>query len=293
MHKIEKAVKVGVMIKNIIKRLAKSQLTGFISFLILWEGLHFLLKTHTVPSPFETVCFLFTIPVILLEHSGASVLRVVVAVAFSLIIGVPAGIFLGINNTAKRLLSPLLYFIYPIPKIAFLPVFMLLFGLGNTSKVIIIIFIIVFQIMLSVRDGVDSIGPVYFKVMDSLCVSVRQKYKYLVFPAVLPQIFTGLRISIGISLASLFFAENYATQYGIGYFILSAWTKMNYVEMFSGILTLGFIGILLFFILDKIESLCVPWKKQSVKNWQIKKSSPHVALLYWRLFAERIFIIII
>ena len=82
----------------------------------------------------------------------------------------------------------------------------------------------------------------------------------------LPNLFSGLRISIGISLASLFFAENYATQFGIGYFILSAWTKMDYVEMFSGILMLGFIGILLFNLLDRLESVCVPWQRRSVDN---------------------------
>ena len=140
---------------------------------------------------------------------------------------------------------------------------MLLFGLGNTSKILMIIFIVVFQIMLSVRDGVAQIEPVYFKVMDSFCVSPRQRYRFLIVPAMLPQLFSGLRISIGISLASLFFAESYATQFGIGYFILSAWTKMDYVEMFSGILTLGFIGILLFFLLDRLESVCVPWQKGS------------------------------
>ena len=245
-----------------IKYMTHSKLIGFISFIIVWEALHLVLKTHTVPSPFETVAYMATIPIKLLTHSGASILRVVTAISISLAIGIPAGILLGTNETCKRLFSPLLYFIYPIPKIAFLPVFMLLFGLGNTSKIIIIIFIIVFQIMLSVRDGVSQIDPLYFRVMDSFCASNKQRYRHLIFPAILPQIFTGLRISIGISLASLFFAENYATQFGIGYFILSAWTKMDYAEMFSGILTLGFVGILLFYVLDKIESASVPWNKR-------------------------------
>ena len=243
-----------------IKHMTQSKLIGFLSFIILWETLHLLLKTHTVPSPFDTVAYMVTIPTKLLTHSGASILRVLAAVSISILIGVPTGILLGTNKTCKRLFSPLLYFIYPIPKIAFLPVFMLLFGLGNTSKIIIIIFIIVFQIILSVRDGVTQIDPLYFRVMDSFCANYKQKYRYLILPAALPQIFTGLRISIGISLASLFFAENYATQFGIGYFILSAWTKMDYVEMFSGILALGFVGILFFYILDKIEAASVPWK---------------------------------
>lgn len=245
-----------------IKRLTQSQLAGFLSSLVLWEILHLALKTHTVPSPFDTVAYMLTVPVDLLKHCGASILRVAAAIGVSLILGVPAGILLGVNKTCKRLFSPLLYFIYPIPKVAFLPVFMLLFGLGNTSKVILVIWIVVFQIMLSVRDGVEQITPLLFKVMDSFCVSAGQRYRYLILPAIVPQVFTGLRISIGISLASLFFAENYATQYGIGYYILSAWTKMDYVEMFTGILALGFVGILLFKLLDKLESACAPWLKR-------------------------------
>lgn len=250
------------MMKRWIHSLLHSQWMGFACFLLLWQVLHLLLNTHTVPSPLETIACFFTIPLVLLQHAGASILRVAAAVGISLVVGIPSGILLGVNKTAKRLLSPLLYFIYPIPKIAFLPVFMLLFGLGNTSKILMIIFIIVFQIMLSVRDGVAQINPVYAQVMDSFCASPLQRYRYLIVPAMLPQLFSGLRISIGISLASLFFAENYATQFGIGYFILSAWTKMDYVEMFSGILALGLIGILLFHLLDRLEAACVPWQKR-------------------------------
>ncbi len=248
---------------KIVKRLYRSQILGFLSFLLIWELLHLLLQTHTVPSPADTISYVLKVPDKLFKHSVASILRVGTAIGISLLLGVPAGIVLGVNQACKRLLSPLLYFIYPIPKVAFLPVFMLLFGLGNTSKIILVIWIIIFQIMLSVRDGVEQISPLYFKVMDSFCVSRVQKYRYLILPAILPQIFSGLRVSIGISLASLFFAENYATTYGIGYYILSAWTKMNYVEMFSGILALGLVGILLFKLLDRLETALTPWIKKN------------------------------
>jgi NitT/TauT family transport system permease protein len=236
-------------------------LTGFLSFLLLWELLYLLLNTHTIPAPLETIQYMVSVPNKLIIHCMASFLRVLTAISISLIIGVPAGVLIGVNKTCNRILSPLLYFIYPIPKVAFLPVFMLLFGLGNTSKIILIIWIIIFQIILSIRDGVEQISPLYFRLMDSFCVTARQRYQYLILPAILPQIFSGLRISIGISLASLFFAENYATVYGIGYYILSAWTKMNYVEMFGGILSLGFLGIIMFLILDRLEAICVPWTK--------------------------------
>ncbi len=241
----------------------KNQCLGFVSFLIFWEICHLLLNTHTVPSPLETLVYMLTVPGKLALHCGASMLRVLAAIGISIIIGVPAGMLLGVNETCKKLLSPFLYFIYPMPKIAFLPVFMLLFGLGNTSKIILMIWIIIFQMILSVRDGVDQILPVHFKVMDSFCATPGQRYRYLIFPAILPQIFSGLRISIGITLASLFFAENYAATYGIGYYILSAWTKMNYVEMFGGILAIGFLGIILFDLLDSLERFSAPWLKKN------------------------------
>ncbi len=248
--------------KNKKFSLMYNYIIGFVSFLLIWELLHVLLRTHTIPSPLDTIIFMCKHIPQLMKHCGASLLRVVVAILISLVVGVPLGIILGVNETIKKFCSPLLYFIYPIPKVAFLPVFMLLFGLGNTSKIILVIWIIIFQIILSVRDGVTQIPRLYGKVMDSFSANQIQKYRYLILPAILPQIIGGLRISIGISLASLFFAENYATKFGIGYYILSAWTKMNYIEMFSGILALGFVGILLFLLLDRIEVACAPWVKK-------------------------------
>lgn len=247
---------------NFLKKFSRSQIFGFISFLILWELTHLMLRTHTIPSPWETISYSIEKIDRLALHSLASLLRILAGIGISMIIGIPIGVCLGVSKKLGYLFSPFLYFIYPIPKVAFLPIFMLLFGLGNRSKVILIIWIIIFQIILSVRDGISQISGIQYKVMDSFQASSLQKYRFLIIPAILPQIFSGLRISIGISLASLFFAENYATQYGIGYYIISAWTKMNYVEMFSGIMTIGILGVLLYQLIDAIEEKVVPWNKR-------------------------------
>lgn len=247
------------MMKLSRKIIGNQLIVGFISVCVFWFIVYFLLQSHTIPSPFLTFAYMWKEKYILLLHSGASLLRITIALSLSLLIGIPLGIFLGKNQRANTLLSPFLYYIYPIPKVAFLPIFMILYGLGNQSKIMLIIWIIIFQIILSVRDGVLQIPVSYYKVMHGFQAPIHQQLKYLIFPAVLPSIFTGIRISIGISLATLFFAENYATTYGIGYYILSAWTKMNYEEMFAGIVTLGCIGLLLFILLDKMESKVTPW----------------------------------
>lgn len=248
---------------NVFKKVVNSQIIiGFISFVLFWEIIHLVIPTHTIPSPIETFAYLFTVLGDIVLHSIGSLLRVLVSILISLVIGIPIGILLGVNKRFNAAFSPFLYYMYPIPKVAFLPVFMLLFGLGNVSKIILIIFIIVFQMILSVRDGVRQIPTTYFKVMNSFSASNRQQYRYLIMPAILPNVFSALRISIGISLATLFFAENYATTYGLGYFIMSAWSKMNYPEMFSGIVILGFIGLLFFKLLDVLEAHYTPWNRK-------------------------------
>ncbi|KAA9016950.1 ABC transporter permease [Niallia endozanthoxylica] len=245
---------------NIIRKIAGNQLiVGFFSFIVFWEIIYLFVQTHTIPSPLETFSYFFTVIDVLGFHSLGSILRVLAALSIAILLGIPAGIFLGVNKKANRLFSPFLYYIYPIPKVAFLPVFMLLFGLGNVSKIMLIIWIVVFQMILSVRDGVMRIPVSHFKVMESYSASIKQQYRFLIIPSILPQVFSALRISIGISLASLFFAENYATTYGVGYFIMSAWTKMNYEEMFCGIIVLGFIGLLFFKLLDLLETHLTPW----------------------------------
>lgn len=241
------------------KIMVNQLLLGFISVGMFWYCVYFLLQSHTIPSPLVTFTYMWHEKYILVLHSGASLLRIFIALFISLLIGIPVGVILGKNKRINILLSPFLYYIYPIPKVAFLPVFMILYGLGNYSKIMLMIWIIIFQIILSVRDGVLQIPASYYKVMNGYRASIFQQLIYLIFPSILPSIFTGIRISIGISLATLFFAENYATTYGIGYYIISAWTKMNYEEMFAGIVTLGCIGLLLFILLDKLELIMTPW----------------------------------
>ncbi len=234
-------------------------LIGFVLMIVIWYVLHLVIATRTIPAPIETFDYFFRHLNPLIIHMGASLLRVLVAVILALLIGLPIGIAIGRRKVLDKLLSPLLYVIYPIPKVAFLPVFMLLFGLGNVSKVMLMLFIIVFQLMLSVRDGVKDIPPHYFKVMQSFSAKRQHQYRYVVLPAILPRVFSSLRISIGISLATLFFAENYATTYGVGYYILSAWMKMNYIEMFSGIMALSLLGSVFFGFIDVLEKKLTPW----------------------------------
>ena len=127
---------------NIIRKIVKSQLlVGFLSFVFFWGIIDLVIQTHTIPSPIKTFVYLLTSIDELLLHSFGSIGRVVASLSISLILGIPLGIFLGVNKLFNRLFSPFLYFI--IQRVAFLPVFMILFGLGNVSKIMLIIWIII------------------------------------------------------------------------------------------------------------------------------------------------------
>lgn len=227
---------------------------------ILWYAAHLALNTPAVPGPLSTVStFVRLIPKGLLVHAGVSLLRIVVAVAVCLAVGVPAGLLMGRRSRIDSILAPIAYILYPIPKIAFLPVFMLLFGLGNVAKIILIVTIVFFQILLATRDGVKEIPRTLHYSVAALGLTSPQIYRHLILPAVLPKIISSLRVTTGISISVLFFAENFATRFGLGYFVMNAWAMVDYSGMFAGIFALGLMGLLLFLLLDLLERALCPW----------------------------------
>lgn len=231
----------------------RSLFLGILSYLAVWILLYVLSNNHAIPSPIITGIKMWDIKELLGLHIIASSLRIFIALLLAVLVGLPIGILLSMFPKSDRLLSPLLYFLYPLPKVAFLPVFMLFWGLGNFSKILLLFSIIVLQVIILVRDGAKTIPENYQRIMTNFQASIWQQIRYLILPAIFPNILASLRVSIGIALASLFFAENYATDYGLGYLILSAWTKMDYPEMFAGIFCIALLGFILFRVIDSLE----------------------------------------
>ena len=233
---------------------------GSLIVIAVWYLLHFAAGSGIIPSPHAAIAAFFRLlgeGIVL--HMAVSFYRICMALLFSIIIGVPLGLWLGMSKKADAALSPAVYITYPIPKAALLPVFMILLGLGDKSKIVLIISVIVFQILIAARDGVKEITTDLLLSVRSLGLNKCQIYRHLILPAVLPKILSAIRISIGISISVLFFAETFATSYGIGYFIMNNWIMVNYVDMFAGILALSIMGILLFLGLDWLEQKLCPW----------------------------------
>lgn len=230
--------------------------------ILFWYLMHFLVGSYAIPSPHVTmVNFLQIFPGTLSFHLLVSLGRILTALTISLVFGCLIGLWIGISQRADAYITPIVYILYPLPKIAFLPILMVLFGLGNTPKIVLIVIIIIFQIIIATRDGVKEIPKEQFYSVMSLGLSKLEIYRHLVLPAVTPKIITSLRISVGVSISILFLGENFATTYGIGYFIMNSWLMVNYVEMFSGILALSLLGLLLFKVIDLVENKLCRWIK--------------------------------
>lgn len=229
--------------------------------IILWQGLAWLLNRPIVPSPGAVLVNIAEIFSRQMQiHLLYSLGRILAGIVISIIIGVSLGYLMGYFERANKVLSPLVYFTYPVPKMALLPVVMLLFGLGEASKLIMIILIIVFQIIITARDAVKNIPQEIFRSLQSLGAGQRQVFSEIIIPASLPEVLTATRLALGTAVSILFFTETFGTEYGMGYFIMDAWMRVNYLDMYAGIVMLSLLGFCLFLILDMAEAWFCSWR---------------------------------
>lgn len=224
-----------------------------IVLLLIWQLSSILLHKNILPSPFKVIFHLFSIfGNKLTIHIFHSFIRIIMGILLGILIGWPLGILTGYFNKADAYLSPIIYLLYPIPKIALLPIFMLLFGLGEFTKIIMIFIIILFQIIVSIRDYIKDLDPHLYYPMKILGSTNSQIIHHILIPATLPKLFSSIRISLGTSIAVLFFSETFGTTYGLGYFIMDSMLRINYVEMYCGIIILSLLGLILFSLIDYI-----------------------------------------
>ncbi len=234
---------------------------GLLIILGSWQLLAAMTDRPILLSPWDIFMHLYeTFHSSIAVHVLYSLRRTVLGISLSLAIGVPLGVLTGYFKKIDRLFSPMLYFSYPIPKMALLPVVMLLFGLGEATKVIMIFLIIFFPIVVNIRDEVKNIPGEVYEPMYSLGAKPLQVINEIILPGIVPAILTSLRIGIGTAISVLFFTENFGTVYGMGYFIMDAWMRVNYMQMYSGIVVLSILGLICFIIIDCLEVFICRWK---------------------------------
>ncbi|NNF99682.1 MAG: ABC transporter permease [Desulfobacteraceae bacterium] len=244
-----------------IQRFLRYATASMILF-IGWKLVSFFLSADILPPP-EVAFVAFAKAVTTAEfwsHFIASACRVSSAMALAWLCGFPAGILLGYNRKVDRVLSPFVFLTYPVPKIVLLPVFLVLFGLGDMPKILMIALIIGYQIVVATRDSVKGLDIKYIDSFRSIGGTPFQTIRHVVIPAAMPHGFTALRIGTGTGIAVLFFVESFATHSGLGYLIMDAWGRFAYDIMFTGIIGMSLLGVLIYELFNGLEKTMCAWK---------------------------------
>ena len=237
-------------------------LLAALGVLLVWQMAAMLINRSILPTPIVVlVVFFEELGKDLPLHFAASLWRVLAGMLLSVLTAVPAGLAIGGSKRLNRIFSPVIYLLYPIPKVVFVPIVLLFLGVGDLAKITVIFLILFFQIVVLVRDQAAGLAPQLLQSLRSLGAGRRALFRFVYLPASLPAILTALRQSVGTAVAVLYIAELFATRRGLGYYIYyQGSTLLNYPAMYAGVLAMSLLGLGLYFTVDWMERKLCPWK---------------------------------
>lgn len=233
--------------------------------LLIWEGVVRLGQVNEilVPAPASVLRTMvdLTLDGRLPWAIAVSLNRVLQGFIYGSLLGIALGLLVGWFRAVEDAVDPLVAAIYPIPKSALFPLFILWFGLGDTSKIITIMIGVLFLVLINTVTGVKAIDPVLIKAARDLGANQRQIFAKVVIPGALPNIFTGLRLGAGMALILVFITEIEATRAGLGFLLWESYQLLLVKQVFSCTIAFGVLGILSTWILQWLERLLCPWRR--------------------------------
>lgn len=261
-----------------LKRLLKEHLTLFVSvgsvvtLVVLWFVVTALqiLPELFLPSPsavwhkFVAVSHEGFMKATLWEHLAKSMGRVLMALFAAIVIGVPLGLWMGLNQWARAVFDPLIELLRPIPPLAYLPLLVIWFGIGETTKVLLIFLSILAPIVISSTYGVLSHQLNRERAALSLGATRSQVLKYVILPAALPHILTGIRIGLGVGWSTLVASELVAADRGIGFMVQSAAQFMVTDTVILGIIVIAVVAVSFEVYLRWLQKQLAPWYGQQL-----------------------------
>jgi len=229
------------------------------AFILLWQvaSAH---ATATVlfPGPLATVEAFFALlnEGVLSIDVRVSLVRIGIGFVLGVAVGVPLGLAMGTFRAVKIFFEPYLQFFRFVPAIAWLVPAILWFGIGELSKIFLILYTTVFLVLLNTMVGVSSVRRNQIRAAQCFGAGPWQRYAWVILPATMPYILTGMRLAMGNSFAAVVGAELIAADRGIGFLIIDSWMWMAADRMFAAMLTLGLLGVLADLLFQATTKLC-------------------------------------
>ncbi|POS15068.1 taurine ABC transporter permease TauC [Escherichia coli] len=219
-----------------------------------------------LPPPQQVLAKLLTIAgpqgfmdATLWQHLAASLTRILLALLAAVLIGIPVGIAMGLSPTVRGILDPVIELYRPVPPLAYLPLMVIWFGIGETSKILLIYLAIFAPVAMSALAGVKSAQQVRIRAAQSLGASRAQVLWFVILPGALPEILTGLRIGLGVGWSTLVAAELIAATCGLGFMVQSAGEFLATDVVLAGIAVIAIIAFLLELGLRALQRRLTPW----------------------------------
>lgn len=194
------------------------------------------------------------------KHLSASLKRLIVGWTWGTILGSGVGLAIGLFSLARAGLSPLVSALFPIPKIALLPLFVIWFGIGEEAKIATILFGTFFPTVIATYSGVDNVDRTLIRMAQSFGLSWRSIVRKIIIPAALPAILSGCRISVSIAIVLLVAAEMIGAEFGIGAYILLAGSLMATDQLIAGVAILSAMGLSMAWVIGRAERYFLRWR---------------------------------
>jgi NitT/TauT family transport system permease protein len=230
----------------------------------LWWVTVVFTKSVIFPTPWQVVSGTLELAKdgTLWDHIGASLMRVGVGFGIAVLLAIPLGLWMGRVRGAFVTLNPLFQILRPISPIAWIPIAILWFGVGNASPIYLIFIASVFPMIVQTTSGVHTIERRYLRAAENFGVPRGKLFRQVVFPAALPDIIIGMRIGLGVAWLVVVAAEMIALRSGLGYMIIDSRNAGNrYDLVIAGMIIIGIIGLALDGIMRLLESMkIVRWR---------------------------------
>lgn len=237
-----------------------------IALLLLWEGLLYfgVGDRRFIPAPSDVLRQFVEVTASgeLVQHTLVTLYRVLTGYVLGAVPAIVVGLLMAMLRPVRIFFDPLIACLFPIPKVALMPLLLLAFGFGDASKIALVAIAVFFPVCVNTFTGAANIEKIYWDVAKNYGASQWVLFRRVILPGALPTIFAGLRIALAVAFIVLVASEFVATKTGIGYMIWNSWELLQVDIMFAGIVTIGLLGLASSLIFEEIQRRVIPWKQE-------------------------------
>jgi NitT/TauT family transport system permease protein len=234
--------------------------------LVLWETLvrTDIMDRRFFPAPTTVIVVLAEMIQTgeLFDHLFSSLQRIIAGFILGAIPAIILGMLMGWSRGVRAFLDPIVAATYPVPKLSLLPLIIILFGIGEASKIVVVAIAGFFIVLITTAAGVRRIDPTLLQAAHNYGAQGWKLFSKVILPASLPAIFTGLRLALGTSLLIIVAAEFVAAKQGIGYLIWLSWSTLSVGEMYAGLVVIAVLGLLFTTGLERLGKRLMPWAEE-------------------------------